>query len=424
MKQLLMILTMLPLAASAYDAKIGALYFNLNSSDMTASVTYKERTGWTTVINDYTGAIEIPSEVAYGEGDDSKTYTVTSIGNSAFQGCKDVTSIIIPNSVTSIGNRAFSGCTGLTSMAIPNSVKIIESLAFSNCSNLNSIVIGNSVKTIEDEAFSGCEGLTSISIPPSVTTIGDGIFKYCSSLTSITVENGNTVYDSRDNCNAIIKTSENEMIAGCANTVIPGSVTSIVGAFYCCKNLTSITIPNSVNNIGEYAFANCTGLTSITIPNNVITIGRCAFGGSGLTSITIPSSVTSIGDAAFEDCSGLTSITIPGNVKTIGERAFASCMNLETVNLHEDLVYIGYDSFESTPWYNNWYANQSDGMVYLGKIAFKFKGTMPENTELIIKEGTLGISSNAFMGCSNLTSVTIPSSVKKIGYRAFIICVN
>ena len=177
------------------------------------------------------------------------------------------------------------------------------------------------VTSIGEHAFEYCNGLTSVTIPNSVTSIGYYAFGGCSGLTSIVVEEGNTVFDSRGNCNAIIKTADNELIAGCQNTLIPNSVTSIGRfAFSGCSGLTSVTIPNSVTSIGEGAFSGCSGLTSVTIPGSVTSIGDYAFSGcSGLTSVTIPNSVTSIGESAFSGCSGLTSVTIPNSVTSIGE---------------------------------------------------------------------------------------------------------
>ncbi len=271
-------------------------------------------------------------------------YSVSTIDGDAFSGCSGLTSITIPYSVTSMGPLfPFRDCSGLVSITveagnpiydsrdmcnaiirtadntlflgckntiIPNSVTSIGADAFSSCSDLNSITIPSSITSIGSSAFAGCSGLTSITIPNSVTSIGDMAFESCSGLASITVEAGNPIYDSRDMCNAIIRTADNTLLAGCKNTTIPNSVTLIgIGAFWGCSGLTSITIPNSVASIGDAAFYGCSGLTSITIPNSVTSIASAAFMScSGLTSITIPNSVTSIGYGAFFDCSGLSSV--------------------------------------------------------------------------------------------------------------------
>ena len=227
-------------------------------------------------------------------------YPVTSLGDSAFSSCYELTSINIPDSVTSIGGHAFECCSSLTSVTIGDSVTSIGEDAFYSCSSLTSVTIGNSVTSIGMYAFTWCSSLTSVEIPDSVTSIGDGAFCYCSSLTSVT---------------------------------IPDSVTSIGGhAFECCSSLTSIVIPDSVTSIGKDAFHDCSRLTSITIPDSVTSIGDGAFCYcSSLTSITIPDSVTSIDEYAFRYCSNLTSINIPDSVTSIGGSAFYGCDALTTV---------------------------------------------------------------------------------------------
>ena len=299
--------------------QIGDLYYNLDATNQTAEVTSQNSSypRWSTTI---TTAI-IPAFVTYNK----VTYSVTSIGNSAFSDCSGLTSVTIGNSVTSIGINAFWHCSGLTSVTIPSSVTSIGINAFRGCTGLTSVTIPNSVTSIGYCAFHECRSLTSVTIPNSVTSIGDFAFYYCTGLTSVIVENGNTVYDSRDNCNAIIETATNTLIAGCKNTTIPNSVTSIGNcAFEGCTGLTSLTIPNSVTSIGEYAFYGCTGLTSVTIPNSVTSIEYAAFSScTGLTSLTIPNSVTSIGSWAFVSCSGLTSITCEATTPpTLGSSVF------------------------------------------------------------------------------------------------------
>lgn len=271
---LLLLAILLPATAAAYDFEVDGIYYNkINGSDATV----------TSGDYGYAGDITIPETVTYN----GMTYSVTGIGYKAFYNCSSLTSVTIGNSVTSIGDNAFSKCTGLTNVIIPNSVTKIYSEAFSNCSGLTSITIPNSVTVIEGLAFAGCYGLEEI-----------------------IVESGNPVYDSRDNCNAIIETASNTLVSGCKNTVIPNTVTAIYGAFVGISTLTNIEIPNSVTFIGHGAFLECTGLTNIVIPNSVTQIGIETFAScSGLTNVTIGNAVTLIDDFAFEYCNNLKIIT-------------------------------------------------------------------------------------------------------------------
>ena len=350
--------------------------------------------------------------------------SVTSIGSSAFSGCSGLTSLTIPNSVTTIGDWAFLGCSGLTSLTIPNSVTSIGNFAFSNCSGLTTAVYNSSffaflpitysgnysiptgITTICGGAFSSCSGLASLTIPNSVTSIGDFAFTGCSGLTSITVSSGNTVYDSRNNCNAIIETATNTLFAGFQNTTIPNSVTSIGDyAFYGCSGLTSLTIPNSVTTIGNDAFYDCSGLTSLTIGNSVTTIGDDAFSGcSGLTSLTIGNSVSSIGEYAFSGCSSLTSVTIPNSVTSIENWAFSYCTGLTSITVSSGNTV--YDS-----------RNNCNAIIVTATntlIAGCQNTTIPNSVT--------SIGDNAFEGCRGLTSLTISNSVTSIGGSAFSFC--
>ena len=304
-RTLLFILAFLPMLASADPVEIGGICYNLVEGTKEAEVTVN--------FNIYRGDITIPESVEY----EGITYSVTAIGESAFYYCTGLKSVTIPNSVATIGESAFDGC-----------------------KNLSSVTIANGVTSIGVAAFQLCTSLTSLTIPNSVTAIAEGAFQGCSGLQSIVVDKGNTVYDSREDCNALIKTSDNKLITGCMNTTIPNSITAIGSwAFFLCDGLTSINIPNSVTGIEQSAFWGCKNLVSINIPNSVTEIEEQTFAlCEALTSVIIPNSVTTIGDQAFSGCIGLTSVTIGSKVKTIGSLAFTDCLNLLDVYCYAEEV--------------------------------------------------------------------------------------
>ena len=303
---LLLALLMLPATAAAYDFMVDGIYYNINGNEATVT----SGPGY------YSGDVTIPEAVTYNR---------------------------VTRAVTAIGDKAFWLCGGLTGVAIPHTVR-----------------------SIGEYAFFSCSGLTSVTVPHSVTSICYNSFQSCMGLKSIKVENGNPSYDSRDNCNAIIETASNTLVAGCQNTIIPNSVTSIgEAAFFRCTGLKAITIPNSVTSIGYAAFESCDSLMSLVIGSSVTLIGDDAFlychslesisidrdnpsydsrGNCnaiietasntlifGCQTTIIPNSVTSIGDWSFAVCQGLTSVNIPNSVTSIGSYAFEGCQGLRDV---------------------------------------------------------------------------------------------
>ena len=406
----------------AYDFQSGDLYYNI-TGNATVEVTYQSQNDR----GNYKGltSVNIPASVTYNDNE----YSVTSIGESAFLFCNDLTFVTIPNSIMSIGSSAFNCCINLTSINIPNGVMSIKYSTFHSCWGLTSIIIPNSVTSISNYAFSDCHNLTSITIPNSVISIGDGAFDSCIGLTSIVVESGNINYDSRDNCNAIIETATNTLIQGCKTTVIPNSVTSIGDdAFYGCEDLTSITIPNSVMSIGSGAFNICRNLISIVVESgNTIYDSRDNCNAiietatntliRGCNTTVIPNSVVSIRDGAFDYCNDLTTVTIPDGVTSIGNRAFLCCTSLTSITIPNSITSIGRATF----YYCSGLTSVTIGnsVTSIGDAAFfGCRGL----TSVTIPNSVTSIERDAFAGCTALTSVTIPENVTSIGSKVFRDC--
>ena len=198
-----------------------------------------------------------------------------------------------PNAV----DATISGTITIPTSVNGYSVVAIGNYAFHRCYNIEVVNIPESVTSIGEQGLNDCTSLISIDIPASVTNIGYVAFAGCSNVQSIRVAEGNPVYDSRNDCNAIISTSNNQIVRGCQNTIIPEGITSLgVCSFNSCSNLSSIVLPSSLKSIGGWAF-DSTDLTTIEIPQNVYSIGTKAFMYChSLTSVIIPSNVSSIGD--------------------------------------------------------------------------------------------------------------------------------
>lgn len=475
-----------------------------------AQFQYSDNGNGTCTITNYTGpggSVIIPTNInnltvtSIGGGaffDNTSVYavtipnTVTSIGTEAFWGCS-LSGVTIPDSVQTIGYAAFAYCYNLTSVTMTNGLTSIGDYAFYDCYQLwGMIIVPNTVVNIGQSAFAYCEYLTSIVIPSSVTSIGDYAFYDCLSLGAPffqgnappdngTIFNGDqyaTVYyiygttgwgatfggaptatasypfaysingstititkylgpidavviPSSINGLAVTSIGTNVVIHNewLPSLTIPDSVTNIGDGAFIDDGFTNIVFGNGVISIGNGAFSDCYSLTSITIPNSVISIGTGAFENCGLTNIivnaanpdysslngvlfdknrttlvqypggiegsyVIPNSVTSIGDDAFAGCSGLTNVTIPNGVTNIGDGAFYFCEGLTSVIIGNGVTNIGDSAF-----YN---------CDYISSVT--------------IGNGVTSIGDSAFELCSRLTSVTIPNSVTSIGADAFSDC--
>ena len=339
------------------------------------------------------------------------------IGESAFFGCSDLTTITIPENsrLTSIGSCAFYGCSSLTAITIPESSQLtsIGEYAFYNCSNLTAITLPEGVTRIGSSAFSGCSNLTIITIPESVTSIGYYAFYGCSSLTAIVIPEG-------------VTSIGNYAFSDCSSLTsitLPKSVTSIGNyAFSGCSNLININIPQSVTWVGVYAFYNCSSLTAINIPEGVTSIRSYTFYGcSSLTEITIPegSQLTSIGESAFYNCSSLTAINIHEGVTSIGSDAFRGCSSLIKINIHQSVTWVGGYAFYKCSSLTTITIPENSQLASIGSCAFYGCGSL---TAINIPEGVTSIGSSVFCNCSSLTAINIPESVTSMGEWAFASC--
>ena len=340
---------LLSLHVNAYDFYLDGFYYNLLPSNKEVEVTHSE------YFNDYgtrwgSPVITIPDTIIYM----GRKMAVTSIGEKAFMSiapslpyCKG---IILPHTIKHIGDEAF--------------YMFIKS---------QEIIFPEHLETIGYKAFLGCS-FKSLSIPSSVKQIGDFAFSHITNLEDIHVDETNEFYDSRGNCNAIIETKTNTIIAGCINTTIPSSIEHLgVGAFWGAP-IENIVIGDGVNSIGESCFSNCTNLKTIKIANTVKSIGKQAFLGCGeIESLILPDLITTIDEGTFWGMKKLKSIIIPEGVIIIKKMAFEGCESL---------------------------------------------------TELIFPESIRIIEKFAYTNCTGITSISIPKNVTSIGEGAFRDCVN
>ena len=416
----------------AEQVEIDGIAYNLVSKVQEATVVAKAD-------GKYTGSVEIPASVVH----EGVTYAVTTIGKNAFDGCKDMTSIAMPNSIITIENNAFYGCRSLTSVTVPNSVTSIAYEAFRYCDKMTSIYIGSGVRSIGSDVFYYCEKLSSIHIsdleawctikfdanlltpsrhlyvngeelkdlvvPASVAEISNYAFQNCPDLTSVTIENG-------------VKSIGWSTFAGCDNLTtvsVPASVSDInPSAFSGCGALTSLSLSDGLTVIGADAFSGCKSLTSINFPNSLTTIGSRAFNGcSGLTSVTIPSSVQEMKGRAFKGCTALTSVTIKDGLSRIEDDVFNGCTALASVSIPNSVTRIGDYAFSQCSALSA--VDIPESVTVIGERAF-YGCTALQS--LVVPNGVKYIYNSAFRACTGLKEVSLGNTVAELENYAFAGC--
>jgi len=326
------------------------------------------------------GSVTVPSSLG--------GVPVTEIGGAAFYECTRITDVTLPAGITTIGDRAFSLCSALTSVTIPATLLSIGYEAFYDCFKLNNVILPEGLTDIGREAFSQCHALKNIHMPDSVTNIGSEAFFGTAWL--------NNQPDGMVYAGKVALIFKGTMPLNYEAFIKSGTTGIAASAFYGFTALKSVTIPDSVSRIGDNAFYGCLGLTQADIPGSVGVIGAKAFYG----------------------CSGLTAAVMAEGVYHIGAEAFGNCPALLTISVPDSSYIIGSGAFTGTAWYNA----KPAGIVYAGKTAYKYKGTMPAGTVISLREDTVAIAGSAFLKCTGLKSVVHPESMRRVGESAFSGC--
>ena len=440
MKRILFFLLLLqPLSFSlvySQDCHIDGIYYNIiTQEDGSKAASVTNAIGGKDINFDsttkYVGDIVIPDSISF-DGErlpvvriEQRTFLycgvksvvlprgVKQIEAATFYCCVALTTVALPSELESIGPSAFSQCLNLSKVNLPPSVSYIGNQAFCECISLESFKVGTSVKYFGDEAFVS-SNISEISFSKDAS-IGKDVLLHCNNLSSIEVEEGHPVYDSRENCNALIESASNKIVRGSAKTMIPASVQEIGDyAFDCCEGIQSVQIPDSCTRIGEKAFFKCSSLQSVTLPEGLTSIDNRAFClCDTLSEIHLPASLTSLGDGVFMQCRNLREMTIPESITVIPNNAFFCCWKLSDVQLPSTLRNIGENAFPGCHFTS---IDLPSSVRYIGPGAFQ---GCDELTTITLPDSLTSISERTFVGCPVLQDVTLPEGLQSVGKDAF-----
>ena len=385
------------------------------------------------------------SELIFGDG-------VISVGDYAFEECSSLTNVTISQNVELMGEHIFSKCSGLTSVDI--NVKSISCGTFENCVALTDVMLSNNVVSILDGAFWGCASIENIEIPTSVKTIEHGAFERCTKLTDVyylgSQEQWNNIYIASYNSplhNATVhynietgKCGDNltwtfEKTTGTLTISGKGDMYRYydVSSDYCDdgdfpwnhirKDIKEIIVDDGVTQVCDFSFANCTNLTSVTFPKTLDEIGAFSFENcTSLTNVSILGYNTGIEKRAFFGCKNISKLILGDGVKSIGEYAFGDCNSLMEITVGDNITGVGKNPFAGSAWCDN-IDNWKDGVLYLGNYLIKVDSENISD-EYTIKTGTRVIASEAFINCNKIKKINFPDGLVNIGSRAFYQCYN
>lgn len=411
------------------------------------------------------------------------------INASAFKECTSLSALSLGEGLKTIDSEVFKGCVGLKTVALPSKLETLEYEAFADCSNLENVTFPNTLTTADESAFyetkwynnikdgtalyygsvfNGFKGYNTCLYTGSTFTVKDGTktvdlsgdigkitkFVFPNTLKSFTMSR---VYNDSgykltslalpESVDYVMITNQTDL----KNLTLPTTAKLGYNCFEYCSALETLTVPKGNTRL-EISLSGCSSLKKVVLADDTVELGNCALGYSdslttvdlknvriigseafwhcpSIQKITIPDTVTTICNMAFADCSNLTTVTGGKNVKILENAAFSNCTKLTSIgNIGQNLKRLGSIVFENTKWFEN----QKDGIVYLGKIAYCYKGNMPKNTTLTFKNGTYAVSSGFISEHNstthfeqpNLVKVVLPKSCKFIGSEAFLNCTN